>query len=57
MDGETSSMDGSIIHECHPWMEKPHPWMKMTDMEGAIGIPFLCLSICDQNIDFLDNKH
>ena len=28
---ETSSMDGSVIHECHPWMENPHPWMTSTD--------------------------
>ena len=31
MDGETSSMDGSVIGECHPWMENPHLWMKMID--------------------------
>ena len=30
MDGETSSMDGSVILECHPWMENPHPWMIST---------------------------
>ena len=26
-----SFIDGSIICECHPLMEKPHPWMTFTD--------------------------
>ena len=31
MDGGTSSIDKSVICGCHPWMETPHPWMKMRD--------------------------
>ena len=33
MDGETSSMDESIICGCHPWMEKGHPWMSSMDRD------------------------
>ena len=41
MDGETSSMDESIICGCHPWMEKCHPWMssmdgKMSSMDRSV---------------------
>ena len=38
MDGGTPSMDESVIRGYHPWMEKPHPRMKMTDMDGAIDM-------------------
>ena len=31
MDEQISSMDGSVIGGCHPWMEKPHPWMTFMD--------------------------
>ena len=31
MDGGTSFMDESVLRGCHPWMEKPHPWMTSTD--------------------------
>ena len=31
MDGGTSSVDESDIRGCHPWMEKPHPWMTSID--------------------------
>ena len=30
LDEETSSMEGSIIPECPPWMENPHLWMTST---------------------------
>ena len=31
MDEQISSMNESVIYGCHPWMEEPHPWIKMTD--------------------------
>ena len=35
MDEQISSMDGSVINGCHPWMEEPHPWMKVSLMDGG----------------------
>ena len=48
MDGETSSMDESVILDvihgwrnviggCHPWMEKPHLWMTYTNADDGQG--------------------
>ena len=32
MDGSgIHAMDGRVIGGCHPWMEKPHPWMPFMD--------------------------
>ena len=36
MDGDTSSLDESVIGGCHPWMEKPHPWMTSTDEDDRL---------------------
>ena len=33
MDRETSSMDESAILGGHPWMEKYHPWMKVSSVD------------------------
>ena len=37
MDEQISSMDGSVINECHPWMEEPHPWMKVLPVDVIHG--------------------
>ena len=33
MDGETSSMDESVTCGCHPWIEEPNPWMKVSSVD------------------------
>ena len=57
MDGEMSSMDGSVIRGCHPWMTLPsvdaihgcHPWMKTTD--DGHGRSISCLLFAFGRVD------
>ena len=37
MDGETSSMDESVIRGSHSCMKKPHPWMKVSSVNVIYG--------------------
>ena len=33
IDEQISSMDESTICRCHPWMEEPYPWMKVSSAD------------------------
>ena len=37
MGKQISSMDKSVINGCHPWMEEPHPWMKVSSVDVIHG--------------------
>ena len=38
---QISSMNESVIRECHPWMEEPHPWMKVSSLDVVHGHPWI----------------
>ena len=37
MDEEISPMDECDIRGCHPWMEKPYPWMEVSSVNVFHG--------------------
>ena len=64
MDGETSSMDGIIICECHPWMtsinkdDKSQTWTEPKNItcKSNRKVPYLCYVIGLKIFAMLQNR-